>query len=266
MPYVAVAEDNSASIDLYYEDHGAGPAVVLVHGFPTSSRSWEKQIVALYRAGFRVVAYDRRGFGQSSMPAFGYDYNTLTNDLHALIDILELRDVTLVGFGMGAGEVARYFGRYGSDGVRRAAFISSITPAFASDKLEHLQSEIENDRFAFARRFIANTYTVDSGNGPDVSSEVLARDFAIAANTSPIAMHDCIAAWRDDFRNDLALINVPALIIHGDRDHIAPFATTGNRMSSSLDLSTLALIEGAPHACTWTHSALVNAALLNFLQ
>src|SRR5580704_13183786 len=125
MPYVAVAEDNSAPIDLYYEDHGAGPAVVLVHGLASSSRSWEKQVVGLYRSGFRVVAYDRRGFGQSSMPAFGYDFDTLAADLHTLISILELRDIALVGFGMGGGEVARFFGRYGSSNVRSAAFISS---------------------------------------------------------------------------------------------------------------------------------------------
>jgi non-heme chloroperoxidase len=265
MPYVAVAEDNSAPIDLYYQDHGAGPAVVLVHGFASSCRSWEKQVVALYRSGFRVVSYDRRGFGQSSMPAFGYDFDTLAVDLHALISILELRDVALVGFGMGGGEVARYFGRYGSENVRCAAFISSITPAFAAGHLANEQSEIETDRFAFARRFIADTYSIDNSSGSHVSIEVLQRDFIIAAAASPVAMHDSIAAWREDFRSDLALVKIPSLVIHGDRDRIAPFATTAQRMPASLGRPTLTVVDGAPHGLIWTHAADVNAALLHFL-
>ncbi|HEY3674980.1 MAG TPA: alpha/beta hydrolase [Candidatus Tumulicola sp.] len=265
MPYVAVAEDNSAPIDLYYEDHGAGPAVVLVHGFASSSRSWEKQVVALYRAGFRVVAYDRRGFGQSSMPAFGYDFNTLAADLHALIGILQLRDVALVGFGMGGGDVARYSGRYGPAGVRRVGFISSITPHLDVPNLSNMQSEIETDRFAFARSFIADTYKVDSSTGPHASIEVLQRDFGLAAAASPIAMSDSISAWREDFRSDLAVIKVPTLVIHGDRDRIAPFATTAQRMPAYLDRPTLTVVEGAPHQLIWTHASTINTALLHFL-
>jgi non-heme chloroperoxidase len=266
MPYVAVAEDNSASIDLYYEDHGAGPAVVLVHGFASSSRSWEKQVVALYRSGFRVVAYDRRGFGQSSMPAFGYDFDTLAADLHALVGVLELRDVALVGFGMGGGEVARYFGRYRPENIRRVAFISSITPSHEVGDLAQAQSEIDADRFAFARRFISNTYSVDNTSGPHAGTELLQRDVAIAAAASPIAMHDCLGAWREDFRTDLALVNVPSLILHGDHDRVTPLDSTAQHMPAYLDRPTLTVIAGAPHQLIWTHAADVNAALLQFLR
>jgi non-heme chloroperoxidase len=276
MPYIAVAEDNSAPIDLYYEDHGAGPAVVLVHGFPTSGRSWEKQVIALYRAGFRVVAYDRRGFGRSSMPAFGYDFDTLAADLHALIATLELRDVTLVGCGMGGGEVARYFGLYGADRVHRAAFVSSITPALYSNahsfeaidatKLLGKQQEIEADRFSFARRFIADAYNAGSSASSIVTSDVLERDADIAATASLIAMSDSVAAWSEDFGSDLAQINVPSLVIHGDCDRIAPMAITARRMPTYLDKAALLVLEGAPHAIIWTHAALVNTALLNFLR
>jgi non-heme chloroperoxidase len=249
---------------------------VLVHGFPTSGRSWEKQVAALYRAGFRVVAYDRRGFGHSSMPAFGYDFETLTADLRTLITTLELRDVALVGFGMGGGEVARYFGRYGSGGVRRAAFISSITPALFADAedadggaltcLERMQVEINTDRFAFARRFLAHAYTADGVMDSPASPDVLARDADIAAAASFVAMHDSVGSWAEDFRSDLARVGVPALVIHGTGDRIAPIATTGRRMPAYLANATLTALEGAPHGLTWTHAARVNAALLEFLR
>lgn len=265
MPYIAVAEDNSAPIDLYYEDHGAGPAVVLVHGFPSSGRSWEKQLVALYRAGFRVITYDRRGFGQSSMPAFGYDFNTLAGDLHALIATLELRDVTLVGCGMGGGEVARYFGRYGAERVARAAFVSSMTPALNMN-LRAMQLEIEADRFAFARSFIADGYRAGNSVDLHVSRDVLERDASIAATASPVAMYETIAAWSEDFRSNLARINVPSLVIHGEGDCIAPIDATARRMPQYLDRPTLTVLEGAPHALIWTHATRVNAALLNFLR
>lgn len=276
MPYIAVAEDNSGPIELYYEDHGAGPAVVLVHGFPTSGRTWEKQAAALYRAGFRVVSYDRRGFGQSSMPAFGYEFDTLAADLRALISTLELRDVALVGFGMGGGEVARYFGRYGSGGVRRAAFISSITPALFSGAedtddgaltcIERMQAEINNDRFAFARRYLSHVYTTDGIGESLASPDVLARDADIAAAASFLAMHDCVGSWAEDFRTDLAQVDVPSLVLHGMGDRIAPLEITGRRMPAHLPNATLTVLEDAPHGLTWTHAARVNTALLEFLR
>ena len=276
MPYIAVAEDNSGPIELYYEDHGAGPAVVLVHGFASSARSWEEQVVALYRGGFRVIAYDRRGFGQSSKPAFGYDIDTLTTDLHALIATLELHDLTLVGFGMGGGEVARYFGRYDGKGVRRAAFVSSITPTLSAspdnpggideNSYARMRAEIDTDRFAFARGFIADVYNIGDTFDTNVSRDVLERDAAIAAAASPFALHATVAASGEDFRVDLARIDVPTLVIHGDRDRIAPVATTAGRMPGYLSDCTLTVLEGAPHGCVWTHAALVNAALLQFLR
>ena len=276
MPYIAVAEDNSGPIDLYYEDHGAGPAVVLVHGFLSSSRSWEKQVVALYRAGFRVVAYDRRGFGRSSMPAFGYDFDTLAADLHGLITTLELRDVALVGFGMGGGEVARYFGRYGSKGVRGATFVSSITPALVASPenpegldanlIERSQRESDADRFAFARRFVADTYDAGDGLGPSVSCELLEHDTIIAATASPFAMREVVAAWREDFRPDLARIDVPTLVVHGSGDRLAPIGVTARRMASHLHNPTLTVLEGAPHGLIQTHASSVNTAMLEFLR
>ena len=267
MPYIAVAEDNSGPIDLYYEDHGAGPAVVLVHGFLSSGRSWEKQVVALYRAGFRVVTYDRRGFGRSSMPAFGYDFDTLATDLHALIGTLELREVALVGFGMGGGEVARYFSRYGGKGVRRVAFVSSITPAlYATSPPQRMQSEIDTDRFAFARNFITDAYTVGNQSDPRVSRDMLEREAAIAAAASPFAIRDVVTGWREDFRSDLARIGVPTLVVHGDGDRIAQIAITARQMSSYLDRPALTVLEGAPHGLLWTHAACVNATLLEFLR
>jgi pimeloyl-ACP methyl ester carboxylesterase len=276
MPYIAVAEDNSAPIELYYEDHGAGPAVVLVHDFPSSGRSWENQVVALYRAGFRVIAYDRRGFGQSSMPAFGYDFDTLAADLRGLIATLELRDVALVGCGMGGGDIARYIGRYGTPGVRRVAFIASITPGLDTDAegmacgalfdAPDIQLELDSDRYAFARSFIAEVYNADVGLGSAVSRDKLERDAAVAAAASPLAMLDFVAAWRGDFRTDLARIDVPSLIVHGDCDRIAPLAHTARRAQDYLLRSTLTVLEGAPHGLIWTHATSVNAALLEFLR
>jgi len=265
MPYIAVAEDNSAPIELYYEDHGAGPAVVLVHGFPSSGRAWEKQVVALYRAGYRVVAYDRRGFGQSSMPAFGYDFDTLASDLHALVTTLDLRDVALVGSGMGGGEVARYFGRYGAERVRRVAFISSITPGLEPAGLHAMQREVEDDRFAFARRFVTDTYNAGYSS-LRVSDAVIERDIAIAASASPIAMHDTIAALRENFSSNLAKIHVPSLVVHGDGDRIAPVAITASRMPAHLAAATLIVLQGAPHNLIWTDAPRVNDALLEFLS
>ncbi len=214
----------------------------------------EKQVVALCRAGFRVVAYDRRGFGQSSMPSFGYDFNTLAADLHTLIGVLELRDVTLVGFGMGGGEVARYFGRYGAERVLRAAFVSSITPMLELPDLERMQSQINVDRFAFARGYIGDTYNSDGVSSQNVSRDFLDREAAIAAIASPIAAYESLGAWRTDFRSDLEGVDVPILVLHGDSDRIAPLSETAQRMPAHVRRLTLTILEGAPHGLTWTHA------------
>jgi len=263
MPYIAVAEDNSGPIDLYFEDHGAGPAVILVHGFLSSSRAWEKQIVALYHAGFRVVAYDRRGFGRSSKPAFGYDFDTLAADLHSLITTLELRDVALAGFGLGGADIARYFSQYGSKGVRSATFISGIAPVFDADRVQH---EIDADRYAFSRRFIVSVYAAGQSHERSVSNELLERDAAIAAEASPFALHDAAVAWREDFRSDLDLIDTPTLIVHGDSDRITPLDVMARRTLTHIHNATLTVIEGAPHGLFWTHASSVNRAMLEFLR
>jgi len=273
MPYIAVAEDNSGPIDLYFEDHGAGKAVVLVHGFVSSSRSWEKQIVALYHAGLRVVAYDRRGFGRSSKPAFGYDFDTLAADLHALITTLELRDVALAGFGMGGADIARYVSRYGNKGVRSATFISGIAPVPDAtpegiDEIDaaRVQREIDADRYAFSTRYIARAYATGNPLERNVSHELLERDAAVAAEASPFALHDAVAAWREDFRTDLALIDIPTLVVHGDSDRVVPLRVMERRTLAHLHNPTLTVIEGAPHGLFWTHASSLNSAMLEFLR
>jgi peroxiredoxin len=223
-----------------------------------------------------VVAYDRRGFGRSSKPAFGYDFDTLASDLHALMTTLELRDVALAGFGMGAGDVARYCSRHGSKGVRSVTFVSGITPATcpkpenpdgidASD-VDRVQREIDADRYAFSARFIATAYDTGEPLRHRVSDELLARDAAVAAEASPFALRDAVHAWREDFGPDLDLIDVPTLIVHGDSDRVVPLAVTTRRLLAHVQHPTLKVIEGAPHALFWTHASSVNTAMLGFLR
>lgn len=276
MPYITVGKENSGPIDLYYEDHGTGKPVVLVHGWPLSSKSWEKQVSALIDAGYRVVAYDRRGFGNSAKPTLGYDYDTLAGDLHTLMTELDLAGATLVGFSMGGGEVARYLGTYGSNRVERAVFISAIPPFLlkTADNPEGVEGSafdgfmesIAADRPAFLTGFFQDFYNVDVYGGDRISDEVLRLSWNIAAAASPRGTLDCVPAWLTDFRGDLAKIDVPVLVIHGDADRIVPFPASGKRIHDTVEGSRLVVIEGGPHGITWTHAGEVNRELLGFLE
>jgi len=275
MNYINVGKENSGTIDLYYVDHGAGQPVVMVHGWPLSGASWEKQAMALLASGHRVITYDRRGFGQSSKPTTGYDYDTLTEDLHKFMTKLDLRDVVLVGFSMGGGEVARYLGKYGSDRVSKAVFMSSIPPFLLKtadnpdgvDKaiFEGFQKAIVADRLKFASAFLADFYNADVLGGKLVSDQVMQYSWNVAAAAGAKATLDCVAAWLTDFRSDVSRINVPTLIIHGNADRILPIASTAIPLSKSIKGSRLVVVEGGPHGIIWTHAEKVNSALLEFL-
>ena len=275
MPLINVGEENTGDIDLYYEDHGSGKPVVLIHGWPLDGSSWEKQVSVLLSAGYRVITYDRRGFGKSSKPAFGYEYDTLSKDLNKLIKKLDLREAVLVGFSMGNGEVAHYLGTYGSERITKAVFIAPILPylkkttdnpdGVESSIFDDIQEKIVTDRPAFLTAFFTNFYNFESLQGKRVSDEVFRLSWNIAAGASPIGTLACVNAWLTDFRQDLSHINIPSLIIHGDADRILPFSATGQRLPGYLKMSRLSVIEGGPHGILWTHSDKVNKELVAFI-
>jgi pimeloyl-ACP methyl ester carboxylesterase len=276
MPYLTVGEENSGAIDLYYEDHGAGRPVVLLHGWPQSGRSWEKQVPALVAAGYRVITYDRRGFGASSKPWHGYDYDTLTRDLDRLMTKLDLRDAALVGFSMAGGEVARYPAAYGTSRVSRVVFLAAITPALLKTEgnpegidlavFDGLRAGITADRPAFLTQFLANYFSLDKLLGKRISEEAVRLSWNIASQASPKGTYDLVAAWGTDFRNDLKRHELPTLIVHGDDDRIVPIAVSGKRTHALIKGSKLVTIAGGPHGLYWTHADEVNAALLEFLK
>ncbi|AFC30695.1 Putative non-heme chloroperoxidase [Paenibacillus mucilaginosus 3016] len=277
MAYVTVAEENAVPVEIYYEDHGTGKPVVLIHGWPLSGRSWEAQVPALIEAGYRVITYDRRGFGKSSQPWNGYDYDTFAADLHKLIEHLDLRDVTLVGFSMGGGEVARYVGTYGSDRVKKAVFAASVVPYFyksdehpegglAEEAIQSFQAGIKADRIAFLEAFIKNFFA--AGDRTDLVSEPFRLyNLNIASYASPKGTLDCIDAFgRTDFRADVAKFTIPTLIIHGDADAIVPVEVSGQRAHDLIPGSQLAVIKGGPHGLNATHPEEFNAILIDFLK
>ncbi|WP_136524002.1 alpha/beta fold hydrolase [Geomonas ferrireducens] len=276
MSFITVGKENSCSIDLYYEDMGQGQPVVLIHGWPLSSRSWEKQVPALLKAGYRVVAYDRRGFGASGRPSTGYDYDTLAADLNMLMNALDLRDAVLVGFSMGGGEVARYLGRYGSERVQKAVFMGAVTPFLLKTPenpagldgsiFEGIRQGIERDRLSFLTSFLGNFYNVHALGRRQVSEEALRLSWNVAAGASPIGTLACVTSWLTDFRDDLLSIKIPTLVIHGDDDRILPFAATGSRTHEAVEGSRLVVVAGAPHGLNWTHAEEVNDGLIDFLQ
>ncbi len=276
MPYVTVGKENSGNIELYYEDHGAGDTVVLIHGYPLSGASWEKQTAALLDAGFRVITYDRRGFGQSSKPTTGYNYDAFAEDLRKLVTQLELRDFALVGFSMGGGEVARYLGRYGSKGVSKAVFIASVPPFLLktpdnpkgvdSSVFDGIQKAIAADRYAFFTEFFKNFYNTDLLLGKRVSEQVVQSSWNVAAGASAAASLACVPTWHEDFRKDLSRIDVPTLVIHGDADRIVPFPASGQLTAKLVRGARLVWVKDGPHCIIWTHSDEVNAALLDFLK
>src|SRR5579859_1053714 len=275
MPYVTVAKENSGNIDLYYEDHGSGKPVVLIHGYPLSGASWEKQTAALLTTGHRVITYDRRGFGKSSQPTSGYNYDTFAEDLGKLVTHLDLRDFSLVGFSMGGGEVVRYLGRYGSKGVSKAVIVSGVPPFLLKTTdnpegvdgsvFEGIEKAIVADRYAFFTDFFKNFYNTDLLLGKRVSEEVVRASWNLAAGSSATASLACVPTWHEDFRKDLARIDVPTLVIHGDEDRIVPIASAGHRTAKLIKGARLLVIKGGPHCVPWTHAEEVNAELLSFL-
>jgi len=275
MPYVTVGKANSGNIDLYYEDHGSGKAVVLIHGYPLSGASWEKQTAVLVAAGHRVITYDRRGFGKSSQPSSGYNYDTFAEDLHKLLTHLELRDFALTGFSMGGGEVARYLGKYGSQGVSQAVFISSVPPFLLktpdnpegvdSSVFEGIKKAAAADRYAFFTEFFKNFYNLDVYLGKRVSEQAVQASWNIAAGASATASVACVPTWHEDFRKDLARVDVPTLVMHGDADRILPIDASGRRTAKLIQGSRFLVVKDGPHCITWTHAEEVNAELVKFL-
>jgi non-heme chloroperoxidase len=275
MPYVTAGRENSGNVDLYYEDHGSGNPVVLIHGYPLSGVSWEKQAAALLNAGYRVITYDRRGFGKSSQPTTGYNYDTFAGDLHNLVSELELSDFTLVGFSMGGGEVARYIAKYGSKGVSKAVIISGVPPYLlkTADNPEGvdasvfagIEQAVAADRYAFFTAFFQNFYNTDVNLGKRVSEQAVQASWNVAAGCSATASLACVPTWHEDFRADLDRFNVPTLVIHGDADRILPITAAGLRTAKLIKGARLIVIKDGPHCITWTHAEEVNAELLSFL-
>jgi non-heme chloroperoxidase len=275
MPFIQVGSENSTSIELYYEDHGSGRPVVLIHGYPLDGHSWEKQSAALLNAGYRVITYDRRGFGQSSQPTTGYDYDTFAADLNTVLETLDLRDAVLVGFSMGTGEVARYLSTYGSARIAKAAFLASLEPFLlqTDDNPEGVPQEIFDgiraavtaDRYAYFTEFYKNFYNTADTLGTRLSEEALRHSWNVAAGASWFASSAAVPTWLTDFRADIGKIDVPALILHGTADNILPIDVTARRFKALLPAADYVEIAGAPHGLLWTHADEVNKALLTFL-
>lgn len=276
MPFIKVAEGNSAPVELYYEDHGAGQPVVLIHGWPLNGASWEKQTAALLAAGHRVITYDRRGFGRSDQPADGYDYDTFAADLREVLTALDLRDVVLVGFSMGSGEVTRYLGTYGSERIDKAVMIGVVPPFLLKTEdnpggvdgsvFKGIEEAITADRYAFLTSFLADFYNVDVLGGERISEQVVQASWNVAVGASAKGTLDCVQAWLTDFRADPPRIDVPTLIIHGDADRILPLDATAVPLTKGIKDARLTVVPGGPHGLLWTHAAEVNEALLAFLR
>jgi len=275
MPFVTVGHENSAAVRIYYEDHGSGSPVVLVHGYAQSGNSWEKQEAALLAAGHRVITYDRRGFGASSRPSTGYDFDTLAADLHALLSRLDLREVVLAGFAMGTGEVTRYLAAHGSQRIRAAVLVTPLLPFLlkTNDSPEGMDRSVFDgvtvsiaaDRPAAMKDFMDRSYNVDLLGGSRVSDQAWQNSFYTAISASAHAALGCVTACLEDFRADLAKISIPVLVIHGDQDRVLPYEATSSRLPALLTNARSTVIAGGPHAIIWTHADEVNQALLQFI-
>jgi pimeloyl-ACP methyl ester carboxylesterase len=275
MPYITVGEENSAPIELYYEDHGTGQPVVLIHGYPLDGHSWERQVPALLEAGHRVITYDRRGFGRSSQPTTGYDYDTFAADLDKVLTSLDLTDAVLVGFSMGTGEVGRYLGTYGSGRVAKAVFLASLEPFLLKTDdnptgvdqavFDGILDAVTKDRYAYFDAFYQDFYNLDETLGSRISEAAVRNSWNVAAGASAHASVACVPTWITDFRADVAKIDVPSLIVHGTGDRILPIDSTGRPFHALLPSAEYVEIEGAPHGLLWTYAEEVNAVLLSFL-
>ena len=264
------------SIQLHYEDHGSGQPIVRIHGWPLSHRMWEGQIHAFVAAGFRVIAYDRRGFGDSDRPATGYDYDTFAADLQALLTTLDLQNVILAGFSMGGGEVARYLGTYGSERIAKAMFLGAVPPFLLKtadnpngapmELFEGMMAGVKADRAAFLATFLQGFFNYDPA---DTTFPVDAIAFAkwIAYNASAVGTAECIRAFgTTDFRADLKKITIPTLVVHGSADHIVPIDISGKLTAAMIPGAKLIVFDGAPHGMTVTHGPQLTAAMLEFAK
>ena len=279
MAYITVGTENSTSIDLYYEDQGAGQPVLLIHGYPLNGHSWERQTRELLAAGYRVITYDRRGFGQSSKVGSGYDYDTFAADLNTVLETLNLSDVILVGFSMGTGELARYVGTYGHARVAKLAFLASLEPFLvaADDNPEGVPAEVfagisaaaKGDRFAWYTQFFSDFYNLDENLGSRISQDAVTASWNTAVSSAPMAAYAVVPSWIEDFREDVAAVRAsgkPSLILHGTKDNILPIDATARRFTKALPEADYVEIEGAPHGLLWTHAEEVNEALLAFVS
>ncbi len=275
MGTITVGTEGSTDIELYYEDHGTGQPVVLIHGYPLDGQSWEKQTTALVKAGYRVITYDRRGFGRSSKTMTGYDYDTFAGDLDKVLTRLDLSDVVLVGFSMGSGEVARYLGTHGPERVAKAAFLGALQPFLLQTEdnpagvpqsvFDGIAEQAEADRYAWYENFFVDFFNTDETLGSRLSDAALRANWATAIASAPVAAYACVPTWLTDFRADVERIDVPSLILHGTADRILPIDATAREFRRRLPGARYVEIDGAPHGLLFTHAAEVNAALIAFL-
>ena len=275
MSYLKVGLENAQPIEIYYEDHGSGSPVVLVHGWPLNGDAWEKQTAALLAAGHRVITYDRRGFGRSSKPGVGYNYDAFATDLNTLLGALDLTNVSLVGHSMGTGEITRYIGKYGTARLRKAVLIGTLGPYLvkATDNPEGVDPEVfegiraglRGDRAATLMAFLKNFYSITGTEGERVSERVIEANWTVAIGASPIGTLACVSAWLEDFRQDIARNDVPTLIIHGDDDRILPADVTSRRQAKLINDVKVIEIKGGSHGITWTHADEINRELVKFL-
>ncbi|MET8873040.1 alpha/beta hydrolase [Nocardia sp. NPDC004604] len=279
MGFITVGTENSTTVELYYEDHGSGQPVVLIHGYPLDGASWELQARELLAAGFRVITYDRRGFGRSSKVGEGYDYDTFAADLNAVLTALDLREVILVGFSMGTGELARYIKNYGPERVAKLAFLASLEPFLVQrdDNPEGVPQEVfdgiaaaaRSDRYAWYTQFYKNFYNLDETLGTRISEEVVRANWNTATTSAPVAAYAVVPAWIEDFRPDVDAVRttqLPTLILHGTKDNILPVDASGRRFAALVPHAEYVEIDGAPHGLLWTHADEVNTALLGFVK
>lgn len=275
MAYITVGKQNSTDIELYYEDHGTGQPVLLIHGYPLDGHSWERQTRELLGAGYRVITYDRRGFEQSSKVTAGYNYDTFAADLNTVLETLDLNDVVLIGFSMGTGELARYVSRYGHARIAKLAFLASLEPFLVDSDgvpqqvFDDIVTQAKDDRFAWFTNFFANFYNLDENLGSRISQESVTASWNTAARSAPVAAYAVVPAWIENFRGDVEAVRAsgkPALILHGTKDNILPIDVTARKFRLALPDAEYVEVEGAPHGLIWTHAQEVNAALLAFIS
>jgi non-heme chloroperoxidase len=276
MSTITVGQENSTPIELYYEDHGSGPVVLLLSGWPLDSRSWEPQVHDLLEAGNRVIVYDRRGFGKSSRPTVGYDFDTLAGDLDKLMTKLDLSEVTLIGFSLGTGELARYIGKYGTGRLKSCVFIESLAPSFVKSEenpkgvdqagVDATRQAILDDRPAWLTGLLGDFLNLDDYLGKRVSEDTVRNNWNAGAEASPIATWACVLTWLDDFQEDIKRIDIPTLILHGTADRILSLEGQGRRLHAALPDAHYVEIEGGPHVMCVTHAKEVNRELLSFLK